>query len=175
MCKQKVSYDTYMYTPHSLKVEVQFRLWDSYHFLIASGVEIGRQEVFSSTWQLLEQTILTATAQDFSATVSESRSIFIQRRALKHTTFSHKTVFQNSRGFSVECKYILKPKFLYNNRKNQFVGCDDSCRFTSMRSLIFASPDCKTGYDHALLIEDRSCTVFNSPVTFGPIRLHETQ
>ena len=36
-----------------------------------------------------------------------------------------KTVFQNSRGFSVECKNILKPKFLYNNRKNQFVGCDD--------------------------------------------------
>ena len=36
-------------TPYSLKVEVQFRLWDSYHFLIASGLEIGRQEVFSNT------------------------------------------------------------------------------------------------------------------------------
>ena len=75
-------------TPYSLKTEVQFRLQDSNHFLIASGLEIGRQKVFSSTWQLLEQTILTATAQDFSATVSESRSIFIQRRASKHTTFS---------------------------------------------------------------------------------------
>ena len=75
-------------TPYSLKVEVQFRLRDSYHFPIASGLEIGRQEVFSSTWQLLEQAILTATTQDFSATVSESRSIFIQRHTSKHTNFS---------------------------------------------------------------------------------------
>ena len=103
-----------------------FRLRDSYHFPIASGLEIGRQEVFSSTWQLLEQTILTATAQDFTATVSENQRIFIQRRASKHNFFTvDKTVFQNSRGFIVECKDILKPKFLYNNRKNQFVGCDD--------------------------------------------------
>ena len=43
----------YVYdTPYSLKVEVQFRLRDSYHFPIASGLEIGKQEVFSSTWQL---------------------------------------------------------------------------------------------------------------------------
>ena len=53
-----------------------------------SGLEIERQEVFLSTWQLLEQTISTAAAQDFSTTVSESQSIFIQRRASKHTTFS---------------------------------------------------------------------------------------
>ena len=52
------------------------------------------------------------------------------------------------------------------------------CHFTSMRSLIFTSPDGKTGYDHALLrTEDNyaNCTVFNSPVTFEPIRLHKTQ
>ena len=34
--------------PYPLKVEVQFRLWDSYHFSIASGLEIGRQEVLGS-------------------------------------------------------------------------------------------------------------------------------
>ena len=81
--KRKVSFDT----PYLLKAEVQVQLRDSYHFPIAPGLEIGRQEVFSSTWQLLEQTILTATTQDFSATVSESRSIFIKRCASKHTTF----------------------------------------------------------------------------------------
>ena len=88
--QMKLSFDT----PYSLKAGFQ----DSYHFLIALGLVIGRQEVFSSTWQLLEQTILTAVAQDFSATVSESQSILIQHYASKHTTFSF---FQNSRGFSV--------------------------------------------------------------------------
>ena len=125
MCKRKVSFNIWysifvkdqstVSTPGFKPLPDCFRTWDRKTGSFFKYLAVVRTNNLNCNRSRFQCNCIRKSKHFYSAPCFEAHNFLIV----------DKTVFQNSRGFSVECKDILKPKFLYNNRKNQFVGCDD--------------------------------------------------